>query len=465
MDSFLLNISRRELERFKGFYVSGLRELSKSTFELILSRKGEKVGVILSINPSMPRIYPVIPPITGDPPSSDLLRAFRRKLLRKRLTDITLPPFERVITLTFDGNTKIVHEILGRFSSVYLIEEEIIKLTFGKRRKGLSKKYVPPTLGESPLSITRENFREKIRSIHGIPKQIAKNIKSYEDLQKLIEDYEKGTHPLFGNVDLTEHFKKTEELEKEEIRRSLENEVNKRLEKLKKSLERLEREKESLQKKLTIKKIADILSANLYRVKKGDSEIELEDPETGEMLKIKLDPTKRPSETLQDMYETYKKAKSGLEKIKERIARIKEIMDLEEKMPVEIEGQSRSFTASSSKELQNAGVKKLKSPGGFTVYVGLNARGNEEIVRKIGSPNDLWFHLRENKGPHVLIKLPKGKKPSKDDIAFAATLALGKRKGKFKVDYTELKFVKKPPGSPKGFFVYTKERTLIVHGS
>ena len=58
--------------------------------------------------------------------------------MRKRLREVKLPPFERVMEMVFDGGISLIHELFGRFSSLYLVENGKIICSFGKKRKGLS---------------------------------------------------------------------------------------------------------------------------------------------------------------------------------------------------------------------------------------------------------------------------------------------------------------------------------------
>ncbi len=460
MDSFLLKISKDGLEKLKGFYVTNLKSISKDTIEILLAKAGKKGGILISINPSCPRIYPLSNPLDADPVSEGAPKIIKKKLMRKRLREVRLPPFERVMEMVFDGGISLIHELLGRFSSLYLVEDGRIILSFGKKRKGLGATYEPPERGITPLDVTEENFHSSIKLLEGIPKDILESIKTYSDLRNILDLYNMGIHPRMGNVSLEELYLDQTLKEMEEKENELERERNKRIKKLKKTLKKLESEKKALEQRIKMKKHADILAMHLKDIKKGNRDFQAEDPETGETIIIKLDPSLSPSENLQALYQTYKKAKKGLKTLEERMLRIEEEIKREMERPIVVEEKPKSPTH--QKIMQDMPVKKLKSPGGFTVYVGLNAKGND-MVRKLGSPNDLWFHLKDLKGPHAVMRVGK-KTPGEEDIAFAASLVTGRRKGKLQVDYTELKYVKKPPGSPPGFVIYKNHRTVIIHG-
>jgi predicted ribosome quality control (RQC) complex YloA/Tae2 family protein len=96
--------------------------------------------------------------------------------------------------------------------------------------------------------------------------------------------------------------------------------------------------------------------------------------------------------------------------------------------------------------------------------VGKNNRQNDELVRK-ASDNDLWFHVQGMPGAHVLIKTG-GKHVDEDTLRYAATLAATYSKGKYSsnvpVDYTQIKYVKKPRGFKPGLVLYSNFKTIFA---
>ncbi len=106
-----------------------------------------------------------------------------------------------------------------------------------------------------------------------------------------------------------------------------------------------------------------------------------------------------------------------------------------------------------------------RSPSGFPVYVGKNARGNEEITFHRASPDDYFFHARGVPGAHVILKTGK-QRPSEADLVFAARLALQHSRaaadGKGEVAYTQVKYLRKPRGAAPGLVILTRERVLQV---
>ncbi len=462
MDSFLIRIVGIDLDHLKDYYVSKIKQLSNHTVQFVLSKGGEKKGVIASINPKCPRIYVTSNIYTGVEPSGFVM-LLRKKLVRSRLSSVYIPPFERVIFLHFSSGYSFIFEVFGRFSAMYLTEGDKILGSFGKR-KDLDKNYfVPKRSGIYPDQVCEDNFEQALREgIIGFPAKAMKEVKEkgIVHLKRLIHMYREGIYP-WGSIDFDGLYRGIEEEEGKDLDERIEGERRNRIKKLEKLLKRLESEREKLFERLGLKKKADLLASNLHRVKKGDRFVEVLDYETGKIIRIDLDPSKSPSENLEYLYSAYKKAKKGILAIEERIKEIKSEMELEREMKGILKADVRKEVR---KSLFNSSVAKYISPSGFTVYVGLNAKGNEIVRRELGSPDDLWFHLKDLKGPHVILRVGRGDvKP--EDILFAATLALGGRKGRFQVDYTRLKYVRKPKGSSKGFVTYTNFKTLVVDGS
>jgi len=65
----------------------------------------------------------------------------------------------------------------------------------------------------------------------------------------------------------------------------------------------------------------------------------------------------------------------------------------------------------------------MKSPSGFEIYIGKNARQNEYLSLHVLTGNDYWFHVEGKPGPHVILKVPKGLEPTKLDLSFAKSFA------------------------------------------
>jgi len=103
---------------------------------------------------------------------------------------------------------------------------------------------------------------------------------------------------------------------------------------------------------------------------------------------------------------------------------------------------------------------------GYTLYVGKNSANNDELTMKFAKPNDLWFHARGSSGSHAVLPIQGSKKPHKQIIKKAASIAAYYSKSKnakyTPVAYTYKKYVRKPKGAAVGSVVIAREEVVMV---
>ena len=233
------------------------------------------------------------------------------------------------------------------------------------------------------------------------------------------------------------------------------------------------------------RKRGDLLTANLYRIQKGESSVEVEDyfePDCPK-LKIKLDPLKTPQQNAAQYYKEYNKAKTAetylhglIDKGEKEEAYLASVMD-------EIErAESEKELAEIRRELEETGFlrvprdrkrEKLKetaplrfvSSTGMEIQVGRNNAQNDKLTTKTARRTDVWFHAQKIHGSHVVVSANDGV-PDERTIFEAATLAAyysqGRAGGKLAIDYTQIRNVKKPTGAMPGFVNYVNYQTILV---
>ncbi len=113
------------------------------------------------------------------------------------------------------------------------------------------------------------------------------------------------------------------------------------------------------------------------------------------------------------------------------------------------------------------GVRELDGPLGWRILMGLNAEGNDTMLRRLCRPNDVWFHVRAHASAHVVVRNPDRKADLPLAVLeYAARLAARSSKAKHSsvvsVDYTFCKFVRRPRGAAHGRVTYSNERTIDV---
>ena len=105
------------------------------------------------------------------------------------------------------------------------------------------------------------------------------------------------------------------------------------------------------------------------------------------------------------------------------------------------------------------------APDGSLILVGKNNAQNDALTFKTAAPTDVWLHVRDIPGSHVILRT-NGDAPSEASLHLAAQIAahFSKARGSSNVpvDYTAVRFVKKPSGAVPGFVRFINEKTLFV---
>lgn len=228
----------------------------------------------------------------------------------------------------------------------------------------------------------------------------------------------------------------------------------------------------------------ELLKANLYNIKAGSTFAEVANyyDENMAMIKIPLNPALSPAKNAEKYFKEYKKSYAAEQALTE-------LTELDRKeiiyFDTVLDSISRSVTlaeiAEIREELQNGGyIKKMttkrkntalpqfkeyKTEEGFRVLVGKNNTQNDFITTKLASKNDMWFHVKNIPGSHVVV-FCGGEPLSEQSLLFAAKLAAknsnAAESSNVPVDYTPIKFVKKPSGAKPGMVIYTTNKTLFV---
>ncbi len=235
------------------------------------------------------------------------------------------------------------------------------------------------------------------------------------------------------------------------------------------------------------KRFGDLVMQEMYRIRRGDHKVDAMDYETGTTVSIPLDPVLTPSQNAQQFYREYNKKKTAILKTGEQIDIAKNELRYVESVMATLE------TATSAKDLSEireelshwsygrrltSGLKKPqkkksvakplegKTQGGFTVLLGMNNLQNDAVSCHHSRNDDVWFHVKNYHGSHVLLKYDPEKAFSDADLEEAASYAAYysevKNSDKVEVDYTKAQFVKKPNGSKPGFVTYKNHNTALV---
>lgn len=238
------------------------------------------------------------------------------------------------------------------------------------------------------------------------------------------------------------------------------------------------------EKRDILKLKGDLLSANLYRIEKGMNEVTVEnfyEPDCPQM-KIELDKRLTPSQNMQKYYGEYRKMDTAekmltarIKQGEEELAYIDSVFDALTRTTSEDEVNELRLELAGQGYLKSAGLKgkppksrpplEFTSPDGYTILIGRNNVQNDKLTTKLADKTDIWLHVKNITGSHVIIRT-NGTVPPDDTILYAARLAAyhskAKNSSQVPVDYVNIKYVKKPAGAKPGMVIFTNNRTVYV---
>lgn len=229
--------------------------------------------------------------------------------------------------------------------------------------------------------------------------------------------------------------------------------------------------------------LADTIMANIYQLRKGQTQAELVNIYDGESVTVQLSPILSPTENAQAYYKRYNKYKRAQSEVALQITATEEMLQYLASL------DSSLLTATSKSEIEEirqemiaadlikvVGKKKksalqksqplhIRLSEDTDLYIGKNNRQNDYVTFSIGGPRDLWFHTKDIPGSHIILKttLPEARE---EDIALAVELAAYFSKARegssIPVDCVQRRYVKKPSGSKPGFVIFTNQKTYYA---
>ena len=246
------------------------------------------------------------------------------------------------------------------------------------------------------------------------------------------------------------------------------------------------RELEATKNRERLRELGDILTSNLQLMEKGMSTfrtMDFYDPEGGE-VDIPLDPLLTPQQNAAKYYKEYNKAKTAeemltiqiekgekeleyLNSVLENIALAEGEKDLQEirQELTETGYLRRPKTAAKRAKKVSGKPMEFRSSAGLRISVGKNNSQNDLLTTKLAYKSDIWLHTQKIHGSHVILWLEGGEADARsltEAAQLAAYFSQARDGSKVPVDYTPVKYVKKPAGARPGMVVYTTYQTAVV---
>lgn len=291
-------------------------------------------------------------------------------------------------------------------------------------------------------------------------------IKKFDTISNLLEEY------FYKKTILNEVMEKSNNLKTHIIHtvKRLNNKIIKLNEELK---DAVDAEKYQLYGELIIN--------NLYQIKNDKLDrITLLNYYTNEPVTIELDAKITVKENANKFFTKYQKSKKAITYIQEQIQIAKDeieyleliisqiananVIDIEQIKNELIENHYiKKATKQIKKRKEKIEILTYYTSTGTKILVGKNNIQNEYITHTLANANDMWYHVKDAPGSHVLVQNPTN---SEEEIRTAAMLAAYystyQSSSSVAVQYTLARFIKKIPGKRNCFVTFTNEKTIYI---
>ena len=446
-----------------GGWIQKIHQPTALTIVLEIRRPGQTHRLLISCFPETARLHLVAaamqnPP--SPPPFCQFLRAHLRGAHIEAITQVQDDRIVRIDLTTRAGSRALVAELTGKTANLLVLDDAdrlVTDLKGSRDRQG--QPYRPPAPAQRPM--------------HVHPFTVAAHSMS------------NSSFPLSAAIEARYQDRDTAS--------SLEAVRTAKIGALKKSIKKLQRRVDAWQDDLTkatkyrdYARYGELLKANLGLIKKGQREVTVVDYFEGTLptLSIPLDATKTPQGNMDDYFRKHRKYLAAERELRPRIeagqvelAAMRRELDTIKlgtwqppETPVTVGGVASSrprISAISHQPPARTGpFRRFTSTDGLPIFVGRNARENEDLTFRLAKSDDLWLHARGTPGSHVVVRLGKGQDAPLETLRDAATLALLysdlKKSGKGDVIYTKRKWVKKAKHQAAGAVTVTREKSLLV---
>ena len=234
------------------------------------------------------------------------------------------------------------------------------------------------------------------------------------------------------------------------------------------------------------KRLGDLITSNLYQLEKGMSRVKVIDyfDESCPEIEIDLDIRLSPQQNAQRYYKLYNKAKTAETVLTVQVEQGERDVDYLESVLAaigeaeceqdlsQLREELRQTGVLSNKQQKNQRIKPVRArpyeyrtSDGFAVFAGKNNLQNDLLTMKTAFKSDIWFHTQKIHGSHVIL-VADGREPTDQAMTEAAMIAAYHSKARSSslvpVDYTPVRYVKKPTGARPGFVIYHVYQTAYV---
>lgn len=523
-DGIFLHHMTAELQPLVGGRIQKINQPFDQELVLTVRSAGKSHKLLLSAHPVFGRVQLTKTDFQNPQNPNNFVMILRKYLAGAFIEQIEQVGNDRQIIFHISTKDEIgdrlkialITEIMGKHSNIILLEKTSQKIIESIKHIGFSQNqyrtilpgstYIAPPLNTAidPFKATdeeifealqTEQLQQKLQGIGRDSKNALTGLSVKEFKEKLLT-VTPSIYPndTFSSIKLADEFVSFDSLsemldtyyadkaERDRVKqvaasviKKIQNELKKNRDKLKKQ----ERELLATDNAEIFRQKGELLNTFLNQVPNDKASVTLENYYTNEPIEIALNPALSPVQNAQRYFHRYQKLKQAVKFLGEQIAKTKETIHYLESVESNLENADVAEIADIREELIQTGYikqkyrnkkqkmlppEKYQAEDGTIILVGKNNLQNEQVSFKLSRRGDLWFHVKDIPGSHVLIT--GNTNPSDETITFAGELAAYFSKARYsnlvQVDVLDVKKLHKPTGTAPGFVTYDREKTIRV---
>lgn len=522
---FLAGLARR-LQGMIGSKISRIQNLSDEEILFNTHGRNGTFRLVINTHSNTNRMYLAQSASDFLQTPSNFVMLLRKYLSQGIITEIEQAGFDRVLRFGIQGHNELgdtkyydlYAELMGKYANLILVDRETETIVDSLKRIPVyenSKRLIHPgaryALPPRPDKLSPlhpeglDSSRSLVSQIEGFSPQLSAEYlyrmehgQSFEDITNellssenlylyprdyhVLEQKHLGTPsqvmPVMEGLD---HLYRADE-QKVRIKEQC-GDVFRAVEKEKKRLEKkLPKLRESLEDSLDCDQYrvyGDLLFAYMGTLER-QPKITLPDFESGQDVTFAIDMRYDLKTNANLFYKKYRKLKRGQQILEEQIAQTENEIAYYRQLSEQLKHCSVDDALEIREELisnrvlmakkSNLRRKKNKNPHvlhlrfeDYEIYAGKNNLQNNYLTHKLANRDDLWFHVKDYHGSHVVLK---SEHPNEEQIRMCASIAAYFSKGRdsssVPVDYTPIRFLKKIPGSKMGLVSMKSYQTIYI---
>jgi len=439
-------------------WIQKVSQPAPRTVVLDIRTPGHTYRLLLSATPSAARLHLVTQPLQNPPAPPAFCQYLRAHLQGARIDDLRQESNDRLVTISLtakEGPVRLIAALTGNTANLLVLDAEGRLLTdLDRSKEWYGQPYRPPA---APASSRQHERAARFTSIAHEPFSLSAAIEAH------YQDKESRDASAALKDARAQHLKKT-------------------LKKQRRRIDAWHADLAKADKYRNYARYGELLKANLGVIKKGQEAVTVVDyfDDALPQITIPLDPTKSAQGNMDDYFRKQRKYDTAQRELGPRIAQGEQEFEALRRELTAIEqgtwqppaastpapARQRQPAIGRKTPAKSGPFRRFTSSDGLQIFVGRNARENDELTFGLAKSEDLWLHARGTPGSHVVVRLDKGAEAPLETLRDAATLALLysdlKKSGKGDVIYTKRKWVKKAKGQAAGAVTVTQDKSLFV---